>query len=194
MTTVEERDTTDVVTGSVQEFVLVLNRAPSDDEIDWLYDAGLDDATVERTVDDQAQLHVGRPDRYLMSALYSAIREAESVPDLHVRAVLPEDLVQLQTIADRSQRPLEFLHRAVQGNVSRAEPGFQAFPAPEVGSSDEPDALYSWAAVSRWFDWFDAAPVLYPYDRQIQVADHVVKARSLAPEKEREIWVHLFQL
>src|SRR5664279_458416 len=181
----------------VHEFTLVLNRAPGDDEIEMLYKAGLDDATVQRSPAPDFEtgtsgsrnigyIHVGRPRVSLRDALLSALNEVEAVPGLRVTAVHAEDLVRLSALALRSGHPEEFFRSAQAG---RKAPNF---PDPEIGNSYEDDALYSWRAVARWLAAYDHQP--FDYDRWIKEADHLVQIRELLHDtEEREFWARILR-
>ncbi|MFD3506770.1 hypothetical protein [Nocardia sp. NPDC058666] len=156
---------------SDHEFTLVLDRTPTDDELDSLHDAGLDDSTPEfgpRTV---PVLHIHRSDDSLASAIVSTISQAEAA-GFTVVGVRTENLVALKTIAGRTARTYEGVRRLAQG-----ERGPGGFPAPMSGDGY---SLYSWTEVARWFAEHYGIPDTTTYhDRIVAAADHMVRARHL---------------
>ncbi len=156
---------------SQHEFTLVLDRTPTEDELDALFDAGLDDSTPEfgpRTV---PVLHVHRNADSLATAVVGAVAQAEAA-GLEVVGVRTEDLVTLKTIAARTSRTYEAVRRLANG-----ERGPGGFPAPMSGDGY---ALYSWTEVARWFaEHYGIPDTTTYYDRIIAAADHLVRARRL---------------
>ncbi|MFF2087699.1 hypothetical protein ACFVVM_28310 [Nocardia sp. NPDC058176] len=62
---------------SRHEFTLVLDRTPTGDELDSLYEAGFDDSTPEFGPCTAPVLHLRRDDDSLASAIISAVGQAE---------------------------------------------------------------------------------------------------------------------
>ncbi|MBA2322629.1 MAG: hypothetical protein H0V92_00930 [Pseudonocardiales bacterium] len=159
------------------EFEFVLEHAPTDDEIDALFDAGGDDATVERN--DRANTghaHFDREAPSLVEALVSALGTLERA-GLRAVAVQSEDLVTLKEIAVRTGRTYESVRLLALG--ARGAGGFP--PA----LSAQGWSLYSWAQVAEWFA-NNGGPKLEvsAYDRTIAAADHLVRARALVGAEE----------
>lgn len=92
---------------AVREFTVVLDRAPTGDEFDALFEAGLDDTTPE--IDDgRGYLHVAREASSLAGALSSVVADARRA-GFDVVGVQTEDLVPLKTVAARLGRSYESL-------------------------------------------------------------------------------------
>lgn len=115
---------------SSHEFTLILDHAPSGEELDALFEAGCDDSTPE-TVAGNGRLHFDRAADTLLQALTSAIRDVEST-GLTVRAVASDDLVSLKDIAARTARTYESARLLASG---KRGPG--GFPPPMTTA--EPD-------------------------------------------------------
>lgn len=86
-------------------FSLILDRKPSDDELDALFEAGLDDSTPA-TVSGNGWLHVDREASSMLKAVTSAIRDMHTA-GLAVSAVHSGDLVSLKEVASRVNRSYE---------------------------------------------------------------------------------------
>lgn len=169
----------------VHPFTLVLDREPTEDEIDTLFEVGLDDAIPEYG-DGVTFLRVRRAAARLAGALVSAIRHAEQA-GFTVTAVRMEDRVSLSEIAVRTGRSYESVVLLATGQLG---PG--GFP-PAFGSGSW--ALYSWAQVGQWFTHYDPEGVLpYAEDaREIAAADHLVQARFLlSGNAHRTVFERLF--
>ena len=158
---------------TTHSFTLVLDRAPTDDEPDALFEAGADDSTPEWNEGaDTGRLHFDRDAPTLAKALVSALRNVESA-GLRVVAVQSDDLVTLKEIAVRTGRTYESVRLLATG--ARGPGGFP----PPLSSGGY--ALYSWAQVGSWWGAaFGPGPTLATdYDRMIAAADHLVRARAL---------------
>lgn len=152
------------------EFTLVLDRSPSDNEIEALYEAGLNDASLEHgPVESLA--HFSRDADTLTDAVLSAVHQLEHT-GFDVVAVQSQDTVTLKDIAERIGRSYESVRLLTTG-----ERGPGAFP-PALSSGGW--SLYSWAQVA---DWLRNAGIVEAdvshYDRQIAIADHLVRARAM---------------
>lgn len=126
---------------STHSFSLVLDHVPTDDELDALYEAGLDDATPA-TVSGNGWLHVDREAPSMLEAVASALRDVHNA-GLKVTAVHSGDLVSLKEVARRTGRTYEAVRL---WSLGRRGPG--GFPPP-VTSADG-WSLFSWAQVSTW--------------------------------------------
>ncbi|GAA5063947.1 hypothetical protein [Nocardia callitridis] len=163
---------------SRSEFTLILDRTPTDDDLDALYSAGLDDTTPEYGPRSVPLIHVHRDAESLATAIIGAVREVESV-GLSVVGVRSEDLVTLKTIAARTDRTYEGVRRLAGGDRG---PG--GFPAPTSGDGY---ALFSWTEVARWFAQHYGMPdPTTEYDRMIAAADHLVRAKRLLGSRAGE--------
>jgi hypothetical protein len=112
--------------------------------IDQLYEAGCDDALFGQR--DQIQ-YAGfdRKAPSLADAVLSAIRQIESVPQMRVLRVEPDELVSATAIATRTQRSRESVRLLIEG---KRGPG--GFPAP-LSWVDAKKRLWQWSDVARWF-------------------------------------------
>jgi hypothetical protein len=156
---------------STHEFTLILDHAPTGEELDALFEAGCDDATPE-TVTGSGWLHFDREAASLLEALTSAIRDVEST-GLTVCAVVSDDLVSLKDVARRTDRTYEAARLWALG---KRGPG--GFPPPVTAADGW--SLYSWAQVSEWLRTnllTDA--VARPEERILAAVDHLVRARCL---------------
>lgn len=154
---------------SVHVFTLVLDRRPSDDELDALVEMGCNDAAfgVERG------LPIAEFDRdapVLADAIASAVHDVESA-GLRVLRVLDEELLTLADIADRVGRSRESIRRYATG-----ERGGGGFPLP-VNPGREGTVFYRWSEVAPWLR--DRLGIEVPdTDPALLVADLVLQARQ----------------
>jgi len=129
---------------SEHQFTLVITGdLESAEPIDALFEAGCDDATFG-TVD-----HVGygdfiRESPSLGEAVRSAIQEVESVGDLRVVRVEPDDLVTMNEIAERMGRSRESVRLLIKG--ARGPGGFP----PPVSHLKARSRLWRWSEVAVW--------------------------------------------
>lgn len=155
------------------DFSLVLDRAPTGDEIDALYEAGLDDASPEHGPN-ASLLHVTRYAPSLTDAVLTAVRDTEST-GMRVVAVRAEDLITLRTIAQRVGRTYEWARKLAHNAPPNA--GSASFPP---ALSGEGWSLYSWVEVSRWLAEHRALPdQATTHDRELAALDHVIRARAM---------------
>jgi hypothetical protein len=122
--------------------MLILDRRPTDEELDALFVVGCDDAAfgVEHG------LPVAEFDREapsLAEAIVSAVRGIESV-GLTALRVLDEDLVTLADIGGRIGQSRESVRRYVSG-----ERGPGGFPPP-ANPAREGTVFYRWSEVAPW--------------------------------------------
>jgi hypothetical protein len=112
--------------------------------IDRLYKAGCDDALFG--LRDQVQ-YAGFDRRApsLAQAVLSAVRQIESVPEMRVLRVEPDNLVSASAIARRTKRTRESVRLLIEG---KRGPG--RFPAP-LSWVDAEKRLWQWSDVARWF-------------------------------------------
>jgi hypothetical protein len=151
-------------------FTVALDREPTGDEIDALFEAGCDDASFEYG----PIRSIGNFDREapsLADAVASAIRDVESVGFTVVR-VLDEDLWTLGDIADRIGRSREAVRRYATGVRG---PG--GFPQP-VNPGREGTTFYRWSEVGPWLrdklglDIPDTDPALVVANLLLQARQH----------------------
>lgn len=144
-------------------FQLRLNREPSEDEFDALYEAGLSDAAIEGTLVD-----VDREAPTLLQAVASVAEQIRSVPGLRAIGAATQDAVTLKDAAQRlGRRTAESLRLLAEG---RRGPG--GFPAPLVDTGKI--RVYSWAEITTWLH--EALGENVPEsDRQLVLADNALR-------------------
>lgn len=124
----------------VWSFQLRLNRMPTEADVDALFEAGLDDASVADTVVD-----VDREAPTLLAAVTSAASDVRKVSDLRPVGATCDDAVTLRDAAARLRgtRSAESLRLLAEG---KRGPG--GFPLPIVDTGNI--RVWSWAEVSSW--------------------------------------------
>jgi hypothetical protein len=151
-------------------FTVVLDRQPTDEELDGLYAAGCDDAAFG--IEDG--LPIGEFDREaptLADAIVSVVRDVESV-GLAVLRVVDEDLLTLADIADRISQSRESVRRYASG-----ERGPGDFPPP-VNPRRDGTLFYRWSEVTPWLrerlqmQVSDADPALVVANLVLQARQH----------------------
>ncbi|MFI6788946.1 hypothetical protein ACIBG4_16625 [Nonomuraea sp. NPDC050383] len=160
-------------------FRVTLNRAPTDEEADSLYEAGLDDCAVAGGPDGTSLLMCDREAASLLEAIMSVVAEIRTVDGLWAVGVGEEDAVTLGDAARRhGNRTQASLRQLVGGQRG---PG--GFPPPLIES--ENITLYSWAEVSEWLRTAmgDDIPEV---NRDIALADAAVKLACRARATHRE--------
>jgi hypothetical protein len=126
----------------VYVFTFVLNRPPTDDELDAFFAAGNDDVIFGA----ENGLPIAEFDREassLTEAIVSAVRSVESVGLVPVR-VIDQDLLTLADIADRIGQSRESVRRYATG-----ERGPGGFPPP-VNPVRDGTVFYRWSEVVPW--------------------------------------------
>lgn len=150
-------------------FTAHLDRQPTDDELDLLYEAGFDDSAPV-LANGSGEIWVTREAPTLAAAIVSVVADAERA-GFQVVALEDEDIVSLKTVAQRVGRTYESVRLLAHG---RRGPG--GFP-PVTGDRW---ALVSWTAAARWFRQYDGTDVTSTErDRIIAAADHLLRARAL---------------
>jgi hypothetical protein len=152
-------------------FHLRLNRIPTDDEIDALYDAGLDDAAISG-----ATIDVDREAADLLEAITSALVQIRAVPGLYAVGLLDDDAVTLTDAAQRLDgvRTAESLRLLANGTR-----GMGGFPEPLVDTGKI--RVYSFIAILRYLRTL-GDPVKEPdpdralYDRALRLRAEAVRA------------------
>jgi hypothetical protein len=156
---------------------LRLSRSPTDQELDHLYSAGLDDAVIEGDL-----LHVDRDASSLVEAAWSAARQVASVPGLQAIRLERDDAVTLREIAQRLGRTYESVRLLAEG--SRGPGGF---PGPLLDTSA--GRVWSWSDVAGWLsvNYPDFELAQQVDHRQVRTADAVVRlAASYAEASESD--------
>jgi len=154
------------------EFTVYLDRQPTDDELDLLYEAGFDDSMPE-VGHGRGLIHVCREAETLADAITSTISNAATA-GFSVVAIEDEDLVGLRTIATRLGYTDAYVRMLASG---KRGPG--GFP---VATSGDGWSLHSWTEVARWArENLDAnLPAEDDRSRILALADHLLRARALA--------------
>lgn len=151
-------------------FQLRLNREPTEDEFDALFDAGLSDAGIEGSLVD-----VDREAVSLLDAITSVVDEIRSVQGLRAVRVETNDAVTLADAAQRlGRRTPESLRLLAEG---RRGPG--GFPTPIADTGKV--RVYSWVDIVTWLR--EALGEDVPkVQHELVLADHALR---LADEAER---------
>lgn len=125
-------------------FTVLLDRGPTDDEFNAMYDAGLDDSSIGAT-GGQDYMAMNRQASSLFEAIISSVRDLQKVNGPRAIGVRFDDSV---TLADISQR----LHGARTAESLRllaaGKRGPGGFPRPQMDTGKI--RVYSWAQVSTW--------------------------------------------
>lgn len=124
----------------VFEFTVVLDRAPVDDDVDRLFEAGLDDSVPE-TRAGRGVLSVARESETLAEALAGVLSDIARA-GFRAVSIEDDDLVSLKTVARRIGRSYESVRLLASGKR-----GVGGFP-PQL--SGDGWALYSWSLVAEW--------------------------------------------
>ncbi|WP_219471069.1 hypothetical protein [Nonomuraea rhizosphaerae] len=166
---------------TIWNFRILLNREPSDEETDALYEAGLDDCAVAGGPDGSVQLMCDRAGESLLEAIASVLPQIRKVKQLWAIGVGQGDAVTLGDAARRHGNRTQASLRQLAGG--QRGPG--GFPEPLMEADNI--SLYSWAEVSEWLRVVmgDDVPEV---SRDIAVADAAVKlacrARALGMKKD----------
>jgi hypothetical protein len=159
-------------------FTVVLDRRPTEDELDALYAAGCDDAAFGM----DGGLPVAEFDREapaLADAIASAVRDIESVGPKVLR-VVDQDLLTLADIAGRIGQSRESVRRYAAGNRG---PG--RFPPPANPARDG-TLFYRWSEVAPWLrehlgiDVADSDPALVVANLVLQARQHRSRVTHLS--------------
>jgi hypothetical protein len=127
------------------EFVLKLNREISDDELEALYEAGLEDAGIE-TGPLGTLADFSREAPSLAEAIASAVRDIEKVPGLRAIGVQCDNMVTAADIASRAGVSREAVRLWATGQRG---PG--GFPKPSLITTGG-EKVWDWPQVARWLD------------------------------------------
>jgi len=126
-----------------QHFELTIQGKLTDARLDALFEAGCDDATFS-TKDTLTFAVFDREAPSLLSAILSAITAIESIDDLEVLHVDPDELVWASEIAQRTGRTRQSIDQLIKG---KRGPG--NFPPPATHATRNP--LWRWSEVQTWF-------------------------------------------
>jgi hypothetical protein len=151
-------------------FTVVLDREPTEDELDGLFVAGCDDAAFGT----DSGLPIAEFDREaetLADAISSAVRNLDAAGLVALR-VLDQDLVTLADIGERIGQSRESVRRYATGQRG---PG--GFPPP-VNPAREGTVFYRWSEVAPWvrqnlkLDVTDTDPALVVANLVLQARQH----------------------
>ncbi len=155
------------------DFTLIVEgeELQTDENLDVLYEAGCDDATIGRINGIQHAMF-SREAASLEEAILSAIRDVEALKGARVVRVADAGLVSMADIAARTGRTRESVRLLVAG-----ERGPGGFPPP-VTAPDARYRLWSWSDVQRWLSDALGEPVQ-------DAGDHVIEAINAGLELRR---------
>lgn len=166
------------------EFTIHLDRSPTDDEYDKLYEVGFDDSHPGgNDIRNTGYITVDRDSETLCDAINSAIAQANQA-GFTVTGIEDEDLVGRSTIATRLGVSAEYVRLLAKG-----ERGPGGFP---VVKSGDGWALYSWTQVADWARKNSVADI--PEDdnaRILTIANYLLRAKALARETDRGLFTAL---
>jgi hypothetical protein len=149
-------------------FQLRLNREPTEDEFDAMFEAGLSDVGIEGTLVD-----VDREAPTLLRAVASAADQIRTVPGLRAVSVETQDAVTLADAAQRlGRRTPESLRLLAEG---KRGPG--GFPTAIVDTGNV--RIYSWAEITDWLH--EALGEDVPnVNHELVLADHALRLADKA--------------
>ncbi|MFD1536828.1 hypothetical protein, partial [Nonomuraea guangzhouensis] len=149
-------------------FRVMLNRVPSDEETDTLYEAGLDDCAVAGDPDGGVYLMCEREGESLLEVITSVLIQIGSVDKLWAVGVGQGDAVTLGDAARRHGGRTQASFR----QLASGQRGPGGFPEPLIEADNV--SLYSWAEISEWLitKMGDNVPET---NRDVTLADAAVK-------------------
>jgi len=164
----------------VFDFALRLNRAPTDDEIESLYEATGGDSDVEWNPDaGYGAVTVNREADTLTDAIVSAVHDVEQVPGLRVVGAGQDDLVTMLDIARRVGRTRASVRMLVNGQRG---PG--GFPHPVLVTTGG-EKVWNWPEAAAWLrDQLGIAVEVPPHE--LMIADRLLVARAALAEEPDE--------
>ena len=126
-----------------QNFELTIRGEFTDAVLDALFEAGCDDALFS-TKGELVFAAFDREAPSMFDAVLSAIANVESVPDLEVLHVDPDEMIWASEIATRTGRTRQSVDQLIKGQRG---PG--GFPLPASHATRNP--LWRWSEVEDWF-------------------------------------------
>lgn len=154
------------------EFVLKLNRELSDDELEALYEAGLDDAGIE-TGPLGTLADFTREAPSLAEAIASAVRDVEKVSGLRATGVQCDNMVTAIDIASRAGVSREAVRLWATG---KRGPG--GFPKPVLITTGG-EKVWDWPQVAHWLAEQKEQSQVYARTLHVLItADRVLAARD----------------
>jgi predicted acylesterase/phospholipase RssA len=126
------------------DFTLIVDGDVMDEVVlDKLAEQGADDATFG-VADGVAYADFSREAASFRAAVFSAIRDLESVPGVLVLRIEPDDLVTMAEIAQRLERTRESVRLLAMGHRGQG-----TFPPP-ISHLRARSKLWRWSDVARW--------------------------------------------
>lgn len=162
------------------ELTLVINREPTEAELQTLGDTDIDATGIVAFETDSGRVlaHVVDDADTLLAAITHAIHQIEALGNfgLQVLGIGSDDLVSLRDIAQRTGRTYESVRLLATGQRG---PG--GFPSP---FSSGQWALYSWAEASAWFAMHYNTDTPLVFDAEMAAADLLIRARRMLADDE----------
>ena len=164
----------------VFDFALRLNRAPTDDEIEALYEVTGGDGDVEWNPDTgYGAVTINREADNLINAIVSAVHDVEQVPGLRAVGVGQDNMVTMLDIARRVGRTRASVRMLVNGQRG---PG--GFPHPALVTTGG-EKVWNWPEVAAWLrDRLGLAVEVPPHE--LTIADRLLAARAALAEEPDE--------
>jgi hypothetical protein len=161
------------------EFTLTLNRAPTEDEIEALYEATNGDIEVEWNPDrNYGAVTFNREASTFADAFISAVADTESVPGIRAVGAGQGDHVTMLDIARRVGRTRESVRLLVNGQRGPGD-----FPEPALVTTGG-EKLWRWPDVAFWMNDHIGLELDIP-PHGVITADRVLAARAaLADEPD----------
>jgi hypothetical protein len=154
------------------DFALRLNRAPTEDEVEILYESTGGDADLEWNPEtNYGAITINREAETLTDAIVSAVRDVEAIPGLRAIGTGQEDSVTLLDIAWRTGRT-----RASVRMLANGQRGPGGFPAPAFVTTGG-EQVFRWSEVAEWVrDRLGLAVDVPPHE--VVTADRLLAARA----------------
>ncbi len=165
------------------EFTLIVEGTDFLDDavFDAVYEAGCDDATVGVTCGVPCA-DFSREGASFEEAVFSAIRDLESVEGITVVRIADAGLVSIADIAERTGRTRESVRLLVAG---KRGPG--GFPAPATDPFRR-HRLWRWIEVDRWFEDSIKGHQSDGQEHAVAAINAWLELRRLRPTVEPERW------
>lgn len=163
-----------------QQFELTIRGELTDARFDALVEAGCDDATFS-SKGALTFADFTREAPTMLAAVISAIGAVETVDDLEVLHVDPDEMVWASEIAERTGRTRQSVDQLIKGQRGPGE-----FPVPATHATRNP--LWRWSEVETWFAAYEGRPpdtersaVLGAINGALQARHSLRRAQDAAP-------------
>jgi hypothetical protein len=157
----------------VQQFVIVVNQLPTQHQLDRLIGRRGDVSVVSYPAEGYVEVMFDRPERTLIEAILSGIRDLDRVGLAASSVRDDDDLVTLATIADRVGKSREAIRL---WSIGRIGPG--GFPQPV--DRNIRTAYYRWSQVAPWLR--DRMGIEVPDPEPVVAAVNLaLQLRAIAP-------------